>query len=216
MKILFKQCDKIEDIERINSIADSIRFCGNEAGFNNMSILDAVYEYRPDKYIVYSDLTEEEKYACEKYSVEPIYFKQNPYANLFRYKYVKPIPELIIDQICINDYEEHTDLMEYIDKRNLKTFRLFQRKILCFDCYCGYIPNEYHSLFLGSAKEVICNNVQSYYNHLISNEECVLTKNLSKHTTCQDSVLEHSTCFHGAYKIIGDIALSGLGKYLCK
>lgn len=216
MKILFRQSDDIEQIEKANSVADAIRYSGHEAGFNNMAILDALYEYKPDIYVTYDKATEEEQYACEKYSVEIATFPSSPFANIFRYKSVNKLPELLVDQVCINDYGDHIDLMDYIDRRNPKTFRLYQRKMLGFDCYCGYVPYEYQSLILSSANEVICNNLQSYYNHLVSNENCVLTKNLSKHITSQDAVLEHSTCFHCAESFIGNDALVGLEKYLCK
>lgn len=216
MKILFKQCFNLEQIEKANSIADAIRYSGHDSGFNNMAILDAFYEYRPDIYVTHEETTEEEKFACEKYSVEVAALPKSPYANIFRFKKLNPLKELVAEQICINDYEDHLSLMDYIDKRNPKKFRLFQRKLLGFDCYCGYVSHEYQSLLLSSAKEVICNNLQSYYNHLLSNEDCILTKKLIKNTTCQDAVLEYSTCFHAAYDLIGEDALIGLEKYTCK
>lgn len=216
MKILFKQSTNPEEIEKVNSIADAIRYSGHDAGFNNMAILDAMYEYKPDIYVSAELLNDEEQYACSKYNVEVATLPKAPFANIFRYKKVNKLPELFVEQVCINDYGDHNDLMDYIDKRNIKTFRLYQRKILGFDCYCGYVPHEYQSLILSSANEVICNNLQSYYNHMLCNENCVLIKSLNTHSTSKDVILKNSTCFHGASLFIGNDALVGLEKYLCK
>lgn len=216
MKILFKQSNKIEEIEKANSIADAIRYSGHEAGFNSIAILDALYEYKPDIYVTCSETTDEERFACSKYSVEIASLPSKPFANVFRYKTVNKLPELFVEQVCINDYSDHIDLMDYIDKRNIKTFRLFQRKMIGFDCYCGYIPHSYHSLILSSAQEVICNNLQSYYNHLLSNQNCTLIKKLNQYQMSQKDILEYNTCFHGAELLIGNDALTGLEKYLCK
>lgn len=216
MRILFNQLKNPESIERSNSIADAIRYSGHEAGFNNMAILDALYDYKPDKYVTFSEPTEEEVYACEKRSVELVKAKEKVCANVFRYKPTPPLKELEVDQVCINDYGDHLSLMSWIDKRNPKTFRLFQPKLLSFDCYCGWIPTEYHSLVLSSAKEVICNNVQSLYNHLLCNERCRPTQDLIKFHELQENILSDLTCFHAAKEFIGDDALVGLEKYLCK
>lgn len=141
---------------------------------NDKNIYDLYDEHKPDKLIYFSNLDKQiNKLGLSCWDFKKWYADVPLIADPSVYHKIDSDDNILCDLICISPYSDVDKFNAEFYKNmqhSVKNFRYFGVNIFGGHKDCGYIPENLHSLFLSSTKNVLCLSKHFAVNAFLCNE----------------------------------------------